>query len=38
MDEYLCTVKGRYEIPLSDGDLDLILDSVLEIAKQRDRM
>ncbi len=37
MDEYLCDVKGRYDIPLSDGDLDVILDSVLEIAKQRDR-
>ena len=38
MDEYLCDLIGRYDIPLSDGDLDMILDSVLEIAKQRDRM
>jgi len=38
MDEYLYSVKGRYDIPLTAGDVDVILDSVLEIAKQRDRM
>jgi type I restriction enzyme R subunit len=38
MDEYLYSIKGRYEIPLTDGDIDVILDSVLEIAKQRDRL
>ena len=38
MDEYLYSVRGRYDIPLTAGDVDVILDSVLEIAKQRDRM
>jgi type I restriction enzyme R subunit len=38
MDEYLYSVKGRYEIPLTAGDIDVILDSVLDIAKQRNRM
>ena len=38
MDEYLYSVKGRYEIPLTDGDIDVILDRVLELAKQRDRL
>jgi hypothetical protein len=38
MDEYLYSIKGRYNIPLTAGDVDVILDSVLEIAKQRDRM
>jgi type I restriction enzyme R subunit len=38
MDEYLYSVKGRYEIPVTGGDIDVILDSVLEIAKQRDRL
>jgi len=38
MDEYLYSIKGHYEIPLTAGDVDVILDSVLEIAKQRDRM
>jgi len=38
MEEYLYTIKGRYNIPLTGGDMDVILDSVLEIAKHRDRM
>jgi type I restriction enzyme R subunit len=38
MDEYLYSVKGRYDIPLTDGDIDVILDRVLELAKQRDRL
>jgi len=38
MDEYLYSVKDRYDIPLTDGDIDVILDRVLELAKQRDRL
>jgi len=38
MDEYLYSVKGRYDIPLADGDIDVILDRVLELARQRDRL
>jgi len=38
MDEYLYSVKGRYDIPITEGDIDVILDRVLELAKQRDRL
>jgi len=38
MDDYLYSIKGRYEIPLADGDIDVILDRVLDLAKQRDRL
>jgi type I restriction enzyme R subunit len=38
MEEYLYSIKGRYNIPLTGGDMDVILDSVLDIAKHRDRM
>jgi type I restriction enzyme, R subunit len=38
MDEYLYSVKGRYDIPLTHGDIDVILDSVVDIAEQRDKM
>lgn len=37
MEDYLYSVKGRYDIPLTHGDMDLILDNVLAIAKQRDK-
>jgi len=38
MEDYLYSIKGRYDIPLKGGDMDVILDSVLDVAKQRDRM
>ncbi|NVM23590.1 MAG: type I restriction endonuclease subunit R, partial [Desulfobacterales bacterium] len=38
MEDYLYSIKGRYNIPLTGGDMDVILDSVLEVAKHRDRM
>jgi type I restriction enzyme, R subunit len=38
MEDYLYQIKGRYEVQLTAGDMDLILDSVLEVAKQRDRL
>ena len=37
MEEYLYIIKGRHDIPLTGGDMDVILDSVLEVAKRRDR-
>ena len=36
IEDYLYSVKGRYNVPLTAGDMDLILDSVIEIARQRD--
>ena len=38
MDEYLYSIKGRYDVPLSRGDIEVILDGVVDTAKQRDRM
>ena len=38
MDDYLYSIKGRYDIPLADGDIDVILDRVLDLARQRDRL
>jgi type I restriction enzyme R subunit len=38
MEDYLYSVKGRYGLALSGGDMDLILDGVLNVARHRDRM
>ena len=38
MDDYLYSVKGRYGIPLTGGDVDVVLDRLLELARQRDRL
>ena len=38
MEDYLYNVKKRHDIPLKGGDMDVILDSVIDVAKQRDRM
>ena len=38
MDDYLYSIKGRYDIPFTGGDVDVILDRVLELARQRDRL
>jgi type I restriction enzyme R subunit len=38
MDEYLYSIRGRYDIPLTHGDMEVILDRVVDIAEQRDRM
>jgi type I restriction enzyme R subunit len=38
IEDYLYSVKGRYDIPLTGVDIDLILDNVIEVAKQRERM
>ncbi len=36
MDDYLYSIKGRHNLPLSDGDITVILDIVLEVAKRRE--
>jgi hypothetical protein len=36
IEDYLYSVKGRFELPLTGGDIDQILDSVIEVARQRD--
>jgi hypothetical protein len=38
MEDYLFRIKGHYEVPMTFGDIDLILDSVIEVARQRDRL
>jgi len=38
MEEYLYSVKGRYDIPLTPGDMDVILDAVIDIAIRRDQL
>ena len=38
IEDYLYAIKGRYEVQLTHGDMDQILDSVLEVAKQRDAL
>jgi type I restriction enzyme R subunit len=38
IEDYLYSVKGRHDIPLTGVDIDLILDNVIEVAKQRERM
>jgi hypothetical protein len=38
MEDYLVSLKDRYEVPMTYGDIDLILDSVIEVARQRDQL
>ncbi len=38
IEDYLYSIKGRYEVQLTYGDIDQILDSVIEVAKQRDQL
>lgn len=38
LEDYLVSVKGRYDLPLTYGDIDLILDNVIEVARQRDQL
>jgi type I restriction enzyme R subunit len=38
IEDYLYSIKGRYEVQLTPGDMDLILDNVIEVARQRDQM
>jgi type I restriction enzyme R subunit len=38
IEDYLYSIKGRYEVQLTPGDMDQILDSVIEVARQRDQL
>ncbi len=38
MEDYLYSLKNLYQMPLTFGDIDLILDSVVEVARQRDQL
>ena len=38
MEDYLVSIKDHYEVPMTYGDIDLILDSVIEVARQRDQL
>ncbi|MBE7474681.1 MAG: restriction endonuclease subunit R [Anaerolineae bacterium] len=38
MEDYLVSLKDHYEVPMTYGDIDLILDSVIEVARQRDQL
>jgi hypothetical protein len=38
METYLVSLKDDYQVPMTYGDIDLILDSVIEVARQRDRL
>ena len=38
IEDYLYSIKGRYEVQLTSGDMDLILDAVIEVARQRDQL
>ena len=34
----MVSIKDKYEVPMTYGDIDLILDSVIEVARQRDQL
>ena len=38
MEDHLYSIKGRYDIPLTGGDMDVILDAVIDVAKHRDAL
>jgi type I restriction enzyme R subunit len=38
MEDYLVSLKDKYEVPMTYGDIDLILDSIIEVARQRDQL
>ena len=38
MEDHLYSIKGRHGIPLTGGDMDVILDAVVEVAKHRDAL
>ncbi len=38
IEDYLYTIKTQYGLPLAEVELDLLLEQVLEVAKQRDRL
>jgi hypothetical protein len=38
IEDYLFDIGQRYGLPLTFDDIDQILDSVIEVARQRDRL
>ncbi len=38
LEDYLFAIKGKYELDLQNEDIDKILDSVIQVAKRRDRI
>ena len=38
IEDYLYTIKAQYGLPVTGVEMDLVLEQVLEVAKQRDRL
>jgi len=38
IEDYLYAIKAQYDLPLTEVEMDLVLEQVLEVAKQRDRL
>lgn len=38
IEDYLYSVKDRYGVQFTHGDMDLILDNVIEVARQRNQL
>jgi type I restriction enzyme R subunit len=38
IEDYLYAIKAQYNLPLTEVEMDLVLEQVLEVAKQRDRL
>ncbi len=38
IEDYLYTIKAQCGLPLTEVEMDLLLEQVLEVAKQRDRL
>jgi type I restriction enzyme, R subunit len=38
IEDYLYAIKAQYDLPLTEVEMDLVLEQVLEVAKRRDRL
>jgi len=38
LEDYLFNIKGQYEIELTNRDIDTILESIIQVAKRRDKI
>ena len=38
IEDYLYAIKAQYGLPLTEVEMDLVLERVLEVAKQRERL
>ncbi len=38
LEDYLFSIKGRYELELKNEEIDTILESVMQVAKRRDHI